>query len=46
MIETLEWVLEGIMYFIAAVIILMILDLIRYIVKGVWKNLNDHLDKR
>lgn len=46
MIETLEWILEGIMYFIGVVVILMILDLIRYIIKEVWKNINDHLNKR
>lgn len=46
MSETLEWILQGLVYFIAAVVILMVLDLIRYIIKGVWKGLMDHLDER
>ena len=41
-----DWVLKGLLTFAGILIILMVLDVIRYVLKRLWKELNDYLDER
>ena len=41
-----DWVLRGLLTFAGILIILMVLDVIRYVLKRLWKELNDYLDER